>query len=124
MKQWQIKIWNEGKYIDFWAVNHILGGAILAYIFIHLDISFLAGLAISSATMIVWELYEIKLKIQEAVSNRVTDIITGLLGFIGYYYLNETITIAFISFLIFILLPFILLDIWGFLAYKAENKNR
>jgi len=74
--------------------------------------------------MIVWELYEIKLKIQEAVSNRVTDIITGLLGFIGYYYLNETITIAFISFLIFILLPFILLDIWGFLAYKAENKNR
>lgn len=51
---WHIKIWDEGKYLDFWSINHVLGGGVLAGISIYTGIHFLMGFIFSLSVLEYW----------------------------------------------------------------------
>lgn len=121
--KWYVKIWAEGKYIDFWSINHILGGALLAQIFVFLGVNFWISLVISFIIMILWEVYEYKTKVYETIQNRVMDVVVGLLGFFMIYYL---VSLDFfyngIFYIVFFI--FLFLEIWGYIAYQLKKKRR
>ena len=122
-KRWYIKIWTERKYLDFWSLNHILAGCMLASIFIFFNISFLTSIIISFLILLAWEFFEFFAGIHETMENKILDVIIGLLGFfITYYLMNNNIFNNLTLFLI-IFFPFLILETWGWLAYEKLHQN-
>jgi uncharacterized membrane protein HdeD (DUF308 family) len=120
-KNWYIKIWNEGKYLDFWSINHILGGLVFARFLIFINFSFWIGFFIALLYMLLWEVYEIAKKVKETNANRILDVLTGVFGFLlGFYLITENILNDKI-FITTILTPFIILQFWGYMAYIAKK---
>ncbi len=74
-------IWRHGKYLDLWSLVHFLSGFLLCGLFYWLGVSFLWTLIISTALLVLWEVFEFIIKIIERSVNVVVDIIVGLLGF-------------------------------------------
>jgi hypothetical protein len=62
----------EGKFLDWWSISHIIGGALLG--------SFDIGLVWVALLVIWWECVESVSLVFEYVTNRVTDIVIALLG--------------------------------------------
>jgi hypothetical protein len=119
--KWYYAIFKNGKYLDLWSVNHTLAGVVIAGPLYYFSIPLVYSLAISLFLIVGWEVYEILFEIHETWQNRSTDIIVGVLGFFFIWYLYPHITTAqqleiyAISFFVFIVL-----EIWGFIAYKAK----
>lgn len=67
--------------------------------------------------MLAWDLLEVVLDIKETINNKVWDLITGVSGFYAAYVLMENTT-HHLSFFLLIFIPFLILEIWGYLAYK------
>ena len=116
-------IWKEGKYLDFWNVNHILAGCLLAFVSIFLNISFIISLIISFAIMLFWEIYEYHRVIKETLPNQILDIITGFIGFFIVYYIYSLISYTISIFLFIIsLIIWICLTLWGLTFIPHSSK--
>ena len=116
-------IWKEGKYLDFWNVNHILAGCLLAFVSIFLNISFIISLIISFAIMLFWEIYEYHRVIKETLPNQILDIITGFIGFFIVYYISSLInSMIFIYLFSIILILWFCLTLWGLTFISRYNK--
>ena len=116
-------IWKEGKYLDFWNVNHILAGCLLAFVSIFLNISFIISLIISFAIMLFWEIYEYHRVIKETLPNQILDIITGFIGFFVIYYISSLInSMIFIYLFSIILILWFCLTLWGLTFISRYNK--
>src|SRR6056297_1660349 len=120
---WYISIWNEGKYLDFWSINHIISGFLLGEILYFLKINFWLSLAISITIMIAWEVYEIFKNIHETCWNRLSDLIVGMIGFLTMYhlFLLDNFNHHKIVFILCIIV-WLFLELWGYIAYKIKNK--
>ena len=83
-----VKLWKRKKYIDLWTVPHILTGTILASFFYWLQFDFLLNILISTILLISWEFIEyfIILDVKEKLSNSISDILAGWLGFSIMYF--------------------------------------
>jgi hypothetical protein len=114
---WQKRLWKEGKYIDFWNINHFLGGILLAQFSFFLNLQFTAAIILSLLILISWEIFEYQKIIKETKENQVLDIITALIGFLTIYFLQITNIFLFIS----TLTVWILLTLWGFFTIKKTN---
>jgi hypothetical protein len=80
-------IWQEGKYIDFWSIPHVIIGALLAWIFEFVGLNFYLNLGLSFGIMFGWEFFELYvLHAEEYLPNKVMDVVTGLIGFFIMYY--------------------------------------
>src|SRR3989344_6418533 len=82
-----ITSWEEGKHVDLWSLNHIVFGIIIGALFSLKYFSFEKGLIISVVIFLTWEFLEYLFNIREHLSNKTWDVITGLIGFCGGYYL-------------------------------------
>ena len=123
-KPWFIKVWVEGKYIDLWAVNHILAGAILAGIFTLSGLNLFFGLAISTVLMIAWEVIEIWQDQIEFLGNKVLDVLLGIAGYVVMYLIVLKVDISQSLLILFVVTPiWVILEIWGFLSLRYEEKK-
>ena len=83
-------IWQEGKYVDFWSIPHIIIGALLAWLFCFFGLNFYINFMISFLIMFGWEFFELYvLHAEEYFPNKVMDVVTGLIGFFVMYYFIE-----------------------------------
>lgn len=121
--KWYYRIFKNGKYLDLWSVNHTLSGIVIAGPLYYLSIPLIYSFLISLVLMVSWELYEIIFKIAETWQNRTTDVITGVLGFSFIWYLyTRTANTSEVLIYIVALSLFLLLEIWGYIAYKAGER--
>jgi len=119
MVKWYKSIWSEGRAIDMWTLNHILGGGVLAIVTIYLNIDIVEGLIYSFILMIAWEIFEIIKGIKETKLNIILDIIFGAAGYLSTYHLTINLNNTTMIFVIMVLL-YVILQIWGYLVYKSR----
>ena len=75
-----------GKYFaDVWTIIHFLSGVLAGYIAIFFDFPFVQSLIVLFVLNVLWEILEVYGKVPEVISNRITDIIVGILGFLLIY---------------------------------------
>lgn len=118
------KFWKEGKYLDFWSIPHIIVGFLLGFIFFDLlNFSMIISLAVVAILKIGWEIWEEKFLIKEVFSNKVFDVLCGIVGFLILYYLevqNEVNTKIFVG----VILLWIILSIWGLKSMQKLSSNK
>lgn len=115
---WWYNIWKEQPYIDLWSIVHFLGGFITGFILLKLfNLGLILSLFIAITVFILSEFLEANLKIKEYLSNRIADIVVDALGFVTAIFTAVT-NEAFII----IVLVYLLLNLWGFLAWKRRSK--
>lgn len=121
-ESWAVKIWEEGKCLDLWSVNHLLGGFLLGYIFTYLGFNFRLVFLGALLFMSGWEIFEITEGVEEYICNKLFDVVSGLAGLLIFYVLLFKITnsFLFVTF-IFSAIIFITLEVWGYLAYRART---
>lgn len=123
MKKWKYDIWQEGKYLDWWSLTHILAGGVLAGLSIFIGLGFWMGLLIAFLILLSWEFYEVFRSIEESFKNRVMDMIIGIAGFlIAYPLFLEMVSSSRIIIFVIIFTIFLFLELWGFIAYKKRNR--
>ena len=120
---WYVKIWAEGKYLDFWSVNHTLSGGVLASLFFLLKVQFWPSLFISFLFLLAWEIYEILKNIKEGAWNKFFDVVTGVLGFFATHYLIALDVLKTINIFWTISFLFAFLEIWGYKAYMTKRSQ-
>lgn len=112
------RVWNKGKYLDLWSVNHTLAGSVIAWPLYKFGVPLIYNFALAMILIVGWEVYEITHDIKESWQNRSTDILTGVVGF--FFISNFVIrwnhaTQYWVYFTI--LIVWLVLEIWGYLAY-------
>ncbi len=122
-RKWYWEIWEEGKYLDFWTINHVIAGVICAALAIFLNFPFIPALFFSFLGFIAWEMFEHSKKIEEHFSNKVADVLTSLAGFLLAYYLmfenpSNQLLILWISVALYTVL-----GVWGFAAFIQRKKS-
>lgn len=121
-ESWAIGIWEEGKCLDLWSVNHLLGGFLLGYIFIYLGFDFWVVIIGALIFMSAWEIFEITEGVEEYICNKLFDIITGAIGLLIFYLLLFKISDFYLfGIFIFSAVIFIILEAWGYLAYRIRT---
>lgn len=113
---WHKEIWKEGKIIDLWSLNHILGGAVLAGIFLYYNLSLTIALVLTFLISLSWEIYELIKDLSETTLNKAFDIITSLMGVYLMYFIDSLNLIETNALFAIFLFSFIILEVWGFLA--------
>lgn len=116
-------LWAEGKYVDLWSMPHILSGVIMGGVFNWLGFNFWLNLTVSAVLMISWEFFELyALDVHEHLSNKIMDVVTGLLGFFMMCSLINKYTLTpLIPYLVFFSAVYIFLNVWGYLAYEKRT---
>lgn len=79
----------EGRYIDLWSVVHVLSGIALGFYPRYFGFSILATFVIVTLILIMYEMFEVIVKIEEYPTNRVTDVLFGLVGFAPVYFADQ-----------------------------------
>jgi hypothetical protein len=123
MKINHAKLWAEGHYIDLWTIPHILAGILLCGYLYWLNVPLLINISITAVIVISWEFFEFHfLGVHEHLTNSLTDIIVALIGFIITHALILKYSIeAFLPYLFSLTVIYIILNGWGFLAYKRKK---
>jgi len=119
----EFHLWAEGNYIDFWTVNHILAGAVIAGVSVLSYVPLLTSVIVLFALTITWEIYETVKNIHETVKNRIIDVIVAVIGYVlMYFVMNAEILNNVILFTI-ITVSFVTLNILGNMAYRKRMKR-
>ena len=119
---WNINdYWVEGRYVDLWTIPHILAGVVLAGFLNWFSLSFWSNIIISMLIIIGWEFFELyMLDIHEHIPNKIMDVLTGLIGFLGMHYFINIFSIGpIIPYLIILTIIYISFNIWGYLVHKT-----
>lgn len=116
-------IWVEGKWVDFWTINHILIGLCLGPILFMMNVPLPWSFAIASILFFGWEVIELRFKV-EHFTNQVADIFANYLGYgifyVFYYLLGTPLGVGAVALLSF---SFLALNLSGFLAWRARVKT-
>jgi hypothetical protein len=115
--------WKNGKFVDLWSIGHFILGMLLAYAIPFLEIRFSWAFFTALLIMFLWELFEVFAKIKETMTNRIIDILLGLLGFLLIIPLfshvgQNTLIVIFV----FLLGSSGILLIFGNRAHRARKK--
>ncbi|KKU94257.1 MAG: hypothetical protein UY26_C0002G0039 [Candidatus Jorgensenbacteria bacterium GW2011_GWA1_48_13] len=122
-KGWDL--WAEGKYFDFWSVNHFLSGVMVAAALLLLNVSFWPAFVIAFLIFVAYELFEVALQIGEHMTNRVTDIVVDVAGFFAAAYIFLVLQKPLsVTFLVIIVLLILVLTILGYDAWVKRTKRR
>lgn len=121
MTPWRFRIWEEGRFVDAWTMNHLFGGALLGWIVVMAQFPLTTGTFLSIGILIGWETFEIFRGIHEYVLNRWFDVLIGIFGF---FFIVDFLGRASLSNklpgLLLLTLTFTILDVWGYLAYRRR----
>jgi hypothetical protein len=80
-------IWREGQWLDLWSVVHLLSGVSMGFIFTELPFERVSALTIGFLLLVGYELWEAVVDIEEAPTNRVMDVVVGMVSFVPTYLL-------------------------------------
>jgi hypothetical protein len=72
--------WAEGRYFDLWMVVHWLTGIVGGFSNVFFGLTTPQVFGLGSAMMVAWEVIEYAKGVRESLSNRLLDIVVGLLG--------------------------------------------
>ncbi len=116
----KFNLWGEGKYLDFWSINHFLSGVVLTGWGVFFGFSLKISFVVYVALAIGWEIFEIFKGIHEYFGNKVMDVVTGIIGslLICVFYLTDN-PISFLA-LICLTIVYILIEVWGYVSYKMR----
>lgn len=114
--KWFIKIWANSDYFDLWDINHFLAGVLCAGIVVSLRMNLWNGLFLSVLAMLAWEIYEVLERIKESPFNRIMDVALGIAGFFIFYSVRDTA--YFYPLGVVALILWVILELWGYAAYK------
>ncbi|HXF43941.1 MAG TPA: hypothetical protein VNK70_00460 [Candidatus Paceibacterota bacterium] len=122
-KGWDL--WAEGKYVDLWSVNHFLSGVLVGALLLILKVPFLPAAVIAFLLFVGYELFEVALQIEEHFTNRVTDVVIDVAGFLvaSYFFLVAGKPFSIPVLVIFFLLVIISI-ILGYDAWVKRTKKR
>lgn len=109
--------WAEGKYLDLWSLNHLLGGFLAAGWMYELGASDGLIWLITSVAFIGWEVFEWIYKI-EHLTNQAMDVVTDYAGLGLFFVLAPSVGI-----LAAVSAVFLVLEILGYLAYRARGRS-
>jgi hypothetical protein len=85
-------IWRkEGKYVDLWSALHVLSGAMLGFFPRYFGFGMMATFFIVFLLLVMYEMFEVIVKIEEFPTNRVTDVVFGMVGFTPVYLFDQTL---------------------------------
>lgn len=114
---WYHRIWSEGRYIDFWNIPHFLVGILIGFILIYLKSPFVLSLFIVFLIKGSWEIYEHIWVIKETIPNKILDVVTGILGYLFIYSINQNRPLTLIDLVIVVLLEIVFAS-WGLYSAK------
>lgn len=121
-------IWREGKWLDLWSVVHLLSGVSVGFAFYPLHLGASATTIIVFLGFTAYEMWEKIVGIIETPTNRVTDIVVGMVSFIPTFFilapwLNET---YFILTFVLVFTANIVMSVFGWSASQkaAEFEKR
>lgn len=118
--------WSEARYLDLWAVPHLLSGVALAFLFLSFGSLRSLSYGISFLILAGWELGEGIVGIREARENSVLDVVIGIVGFVLAYEIgrlalsSETVTALFV----FDIIVLSLLTLFGWLDYRKRGGSK
>ncbi len=116
-------IWREGKWLDLWSVVHLLSGMSVGFLMILLQFGTIATIVISFLSFILYEMWEVIVKIEETPQNRFMDVVVGIMSFLPtFFFFQGLSTSLFILLFGFVLTVNIVMATFGWLASrKAEE---
>ncbi len=79
-------IWREGKWLDLWSVVHLLSGVTMGFIFTQIPFDRAASVVIGFLLLTAYEMWEAIVEIEEAPTNRVMDVVVGMVSFVPTYF--------------------------------------
>jgi hypothetical protein len=68
-------LWREGKWLDLWSVVHFLSGLSLGFGLSFFSFGALPSFLLTVILLIAYELWEAMVRIKEAPTNRVMDVV-------------------------------------------------
>lgn len=117
----EFNLWAEGKYIDFWTINHILAGAVIAGVSVISSVPFWTIVIVLFSLTIVWEIYETIKNIRETIENKILDVIVAMVGFAIIYIVMNVQILNNVILVLIITLLFTILNILGYLNYRKTR---
>ena len=82
-------IWREGQWLDLWSVVHFLSGASFGLGFYFLHLGAVASVVIVFLLLVAYEMWEVIVKIEETPTNRLMDVVVGMVSFLPTFLLLD-----------------------------------
>ena len=79
-------IWSEGKWLDLWSVVHLLSGVSIGFGFYFLNLGNIFTALSVLVLLVLYEGWEMYVRIEEAPTNRFMDVVVGMVGFVPAFY--------------------------------------
>jgi hypothetical protein len=121
-------IWKEGKWLDLWSVVHFLSGMTIGFVFHLVNLGAVASVIIVFLGLTAYEMWEKIVGIDEAPTNRVMDVVVGMVSFLPvFFYLAPALSFThFILASVLTLTANIVGSVFGWMASQkaAELKKR
>lgn len=113
--------WKDRRYIDGWAVVHVLNGFVAGWSALKLlETDLVVAFFALTIVFILWEVLEYYSSVREMLSNALVDILVGLIGVCIAWFVpgfGWTIDVAVFTVGMSTLL---LLVLWGFIEYQMS----
>jgi hypothetical protein len=113
-------IWKHGTSLDTWSIVHFLSGFLLAGAFHGIGRDFSEALVLSFLLLLLWELFEWRIRVVEPSVNVVMDIVIGVLGFLAGAYMAYVMELP-SRYFYAILVVTAALSLWGFMDFKRKG---
>ena len=109
-----------------WSIPHILCGVVLVGVFCYFKIKFWPNLILSTLIMIGWEFFELYvLNVHEYITNKIMDVVTGLIGFfVTYAFILKFGIKNMLPWLAVVTIIWLLLNYLGFKAHKTRQDSK
>jgi len=111
--------WREGKYVDLWSVVHAHAGFLLAWFLFELGLPLAATVALTLLALAAYEGGEQIAGVDEHATNRITDIVFGMVGLAIAHQIQAVP--AGRSIMPVVGVTFVLLNLWGWLAWMRRE---
>ena len=79
-------IWREGKWLDLWSVVHLLTGVSVGLGFSLVHFGAVASVIIALLGFTAYEMWEKIVGIEEAPTNRIMDVVVGIVSFFPTFF--------------------------------------
>lgn len=79
--------WREQEYIDLWSVPHFLSGMLVGFSLFYAGTSPITSFFLAFMLLTAFEMWEAWMEIKETLTNRVMDVVIGMISFTPVFFL-------------------------------------
>ena len=120
-------IWSEGKWLDLWSVVHLLSGISIGLGLYFFNLGNTLTTLLVLVLLVLYEGWEMYVRIEEAPTNRFMDVVVGMVGFVpAFYFVAPLFSFSMLVLVfVFVLALNIALSVAGWRAsLKAEQLKK